>query len=147
MAFNRMESATYLASLLAKGFSRALQERGQKLGFAPGQFPVLLELWSEEGLTQKQLLDRLDVEQATMANTLARMERDGVITRRKHPNDRRSQQIFLTERAREIEVAAKEAALAAEQSLLSGFRRFERDLMLEYMRMALANTVRHGDLS
>ncbi|MEK1947785.1 MAG: MarR family transcriptional regulator, partial [Ensifer adhaerens] len=40
MAFNRMESATYLASLLAKSFSRALQERGQKLGFAPGQFPV-----------------------------------------------------------------------------------------------------------
>ncbi|MCA1405792.1 MarR family transcriptional regulator [Ensifer sp. IC3342] len=147
MAFNRMASATYLASLLAKGFSRALQERGQKLGFAPGQFPVLLELWSEEGLTQKQLLDRLDIEQATMANTLARMERDGLVTRRKHPSDRRSQQIFLTERAREIEVAAKEAALAAEQSLLSGFRRFERELMLEYMRMALANTARNGDVS
>ncbi|MBP1887264.1 DNA-binding MarR family transcriptional regulator [Ensifer mexicanus] len=142
-----MESATYLASLLAKGFSRALQERGQKLGFAPGQFPVLLELWSEEGLTQRQLLDRLDIEQATMANTLARMERDGLITRRQHPYDRRSQQIFLTERAREIEAAAKEAALAAEQSLLSGFRRFERELMLEYMRMALANTARNGDVS
>lgn len=147
MAFNRMESATYLASLLAKGFSRALQVRGQKLGFAPGQFPVLLELWAEEGLTQKQLLDRLDIEQATMANTLARMERDGLITRRKHPSDRRSQQIFLTERAREIEAPAKEAALAAEQSLLSGFRRFERELMLEYMRMALANTARNGDVS
>ncbi|TWA16874.1 hypothetical protein FB005_1221 [Sinorhizobium medicae] len=48
MAFNRMESATYLASLLARGFSRALQERGQKLGFAPGQFPVLLELVDRE---------------------------------------------------------------------------------------------------
>jgi DNA-binding MarR family transcriptional regulator len=147
MAFNRMESATYLASLLARGFSRALQERGQKLGFAPGQFPVLLELWSEEGLTQRQLLDRLDIEQATMANTLARMERDGLIVRRKHPNDKRSQQIFLTERARKMEAAAKEAAAAAEQSLLSGFRRFEKELMLEYMRMALANTARHGDAS
>lgn len=82
-----------------------------------------------------------------MANTLARMERDGLISRRKHPSDRRSQQIFLTERAREIEAAAKEAALAAEQSLLSGFRRFERELMLEYMRMALANTARNGDVS
>lgn len=142
MAFNRMESATYLASLLARSFARALQERGQKLGFAPGQFPILLELWSEEGLTQKQLLDRLDIEQATMANTLARMERDGLILRRKHPADRRSQQIFLTERAREMEAAAKEAAIAAEQSLLSGLRRFERELMLEYMRVAIANAAR-----
>ena len=99
MAFDRMDSATYLSSLLAKSFSRALQERGQKLGFAPGQFPVLLELWSEEGLTQKQLLDRLDIEQATMANTLARMERDGLVLRKRHPTDKRAQQIFLTAKA------------------------------------------------
>ncbi|WP_276119570.1 MULTISPECIES: MarR family winged helix-turn-helix transcriptional regulator [Pararhizobium] len=138
MAFDRMDSATYLSSLLAKSFSRALQERGQKLGFAPGQFPVLLELWSEEGLTQKQLLDRLDIEQATMANTLARMERDGLVLRKKHPTDKRAQQIFLTVKAREMEEEAKEAALAADQSLLSGFRTFERELMLEYMRMAIA---------
>ncbi|MCW0001209.1 MarR family transcriptional regulator [Pararhizobium sp. YC-54] len=141
MAFDRMDSATYLSSLLAKSFSRALQERGQKLGFAPGQFPVLLELWSEEGLTQKQLLDRLDIEQATMANTLARMERDGLVLRKKHPTDKRAQQIFLTVKARDMEREAKEAALAADQSLLSGFRHFERELMLEYMRMAIANGV------
>jgi len=143
MAFDRMDSATYLASLLAKSFSRALQERGQKLGFAPGQFPVLLELWSEEGLTQKQLLDRLDIEQATMANTLARMERDGLIARKKHPTDKRAQQIFLTAKARGMEAEAKEAALAADQSLFSGFRHFERELLLEYMRMAIANSARN----
>lgn len=142
MVFNRMDSATYLASLLAKNFSRALQERSQKLGFAPGQFPVLLELWGEEGLTQKQLLDRLDIEQATMANTLSRMERDGLIHRRKHPDDRRAQQIFLTEKAKAMEADAKAAALDADQSLLSGFHRFERELMLEYMRMAIANSAR-----
>ncbi|MFT2210327.1 MarR family winged helix-turn-helix transcriptional regulator [Rhizobium giardinii] len=142
MAFDRMDSATYLASLLAKSFSRALQERGQKLGFAPGQFPVLLELWSEEGLTQKQLLDRLDIEQATMANTLARMERDGLILRKKHPTDKRALQIFLTDKARAMEAEAKAAAIAADQSLFSGFRHFERELMLEYMRMAIANGAR-----
>lgn len=142
MAFDRMDSATYLASLLAKSFSRALQERGQKLGFAPGQFPVLLELWSEEGLTQKQLLDRLDIEQATMANTLARMERDGLILRKKHPADKRAQQVFLTDKARAMEADAKEAALAADQSHFSDFRHFERELMLEYMRKAIANGAR-----
>jgi DNA-binding MarR family transcriptional regulator len=142
MAFDRMDSATYLASLLAKSFSRALQERGQKLGFAPGQFPVLLELWSEEGLTQKQLLDRLDIEQATMANTLARMERDGLILRKKHPSDKRALQVFLTEKARAMEADAKAAALAADQSHVSGFRHFEWELMLEYMRKAIANGAR-----
>ncbi|MFB2553089.1 MarR family winged helix-turn-helix transcriptional regulator [Ensifer soli] len=142
MAFERRDSATYLAGLLAKSFSRALQERGRQLGFAPGQFPVLLELWAEDGLTQRQLLDRLDIEQATMANTLARMERDGLVEKRRHPDDRRSQQIFLTEKGRAIEAAAKEAAMAADRSLMAGFRHFERELMLEYMRMVLANAER-----
>jgi hypothetical protein len=41
-----------------------------------------------------------------------------------------------------MEAEAKEAALAADQSLFSGFRHFERELMLEYMRMAIANSAR-----
>ena len=139
MAFDRMESATYLATLLAKNFSRALQERGHKLGFAPGQFPVLLELWSEEGLTQRQLIDRLDIEQATMANTLARMERDGLILRKRHPKDKRAQLVYLTARGRALRETALAAASETEDALFQGFRRFERELLLEYMRMALTN--------
>lgn len=139
MSFNRMDSATYLASLLAKGFSRSLQQRSEILGFSPGQFPLLIELWNEDGLTQRQLIDRLDIEQATMANTLARMERDGLIERRQHPADKRAQQIFLTAKARSMEADAKQAAADADQALFNGFRRFEKELMLEYIRWAIAN--------
>ena len=59
MDFDRKESAAYLANLLAKAASRALQARADGNGFAPGQFPVLLELWGGDGLTQRELLDRL----------------------------------------------------------------------------------------
>ena len=90
MTFDRMESAAYLSTLLAKGFSKSLASRANALGFLPGQFPVLVELWNEDGLTQRELLDRLDIEQATLANTLARMERDSLIVRQPHPRDRRA---------------------------------------------------------
>ncbi|TWF52881.1 MarR family winged helix-turn-helix transcriptional regulator [Neorhizobium alkalisoli] len=140
MAFDRSHSATYLAGQLAKGFARSLQKRSLSLGFSPGQFPVLLELWQEDGLTQKQLLDRLEVEQATLANTLARMERDGLIARVKHPSDKRAQIITLTEAGRALEMSAVEAAADADAALFSGFKRFERDLMIEYMRMIVENS-------
>ncbi len=134
-----MDSATYLAGQLAKGFSKALQLRAAKLGFAPGQFPILLELWREEGLTQRQLLDRVDIEQATMANTLARMERDGLVERRLHPSDKRAQLIFLTDKARALEAKATAPAVEADAALFQGFRRFEKELMLEYIRRAIGN--------
>lgn len=139
MSHNRMDSAAYLSALLAKGFSKSLASRAYSLGFLPGQFPVLLELWNEDGLTQRELLDRLEVEQATLANTLGRMERDGLIERRQHPKDRRATCNFLTAKGKSIEGPAMEAAREADQDLFKGFRRFEKELMLEYIRWAIAN--------
>ncbi|PKA43955.1 MarR family transcriptional regulator [Rhizobium sullae] len=134
-----MDSGAYLASQLAKGFARSLQQRAAGLGFSPGQFPILLELWAEDGLTQKQLLERVDIEQATMANTLARMARDGLIERRPHPSDKRAQLIFLTPIARAIEDEAVRTAREADLALFQGFKAFERELMLEYIRRLLEN--------
>ncbi len=134
MAFDLSSSAIYLSSLLARGFARSFQERAAGLGFSPGQYPILVALWSEDGLTQRQLVDRLDIEQATMANTLTRMERDGLIERRAHPSDKRAQLLFLTDRAKALRDEAEQAARDAEDAMFSGFRRFERELMLEYMR-------------
>jgi DNA-binding MarR family transcriptional regulator len=140
MSYNLLESATYLSSLLARGFSRSLLNRAAELGFSPGQFPVLIELWKEDGLTQRELLDRLDIEQATLANTLARMERDGLIVRMPHPRDRRAVRNFLSEKGRAIEAKAVAVAQEADQALFKGFRRFEKELMLEYMRWAIENS-------
>ncbi|MDM9626978.1 MarR family transcriptional regulator [Rhizobium sp. S152] len=134
-----MDSGAYLASQLAKGFARSLQQRAARLGFSPGQFPILLELWAEDGLTQKQLLARVDIEQATMANTLSRMVRDGLIDRRPHPSDKRAQLIFLTEKARVMREDAVEASREADHALFEGFKSFERELTLEYIRRLLDN--------
>jgi len=142
MGFSRTDSATYLASQLAKGFSRSLQQRAAGLGFSPGQFPILVELWAEDGLTQKQLLERVDIEQATMANTLSRMERDGLVTRVPHPSDKRAQLVHLTEKGKAMQAGAIEAAIAADQQLFKGFRVFERELLLEYIRRILENAKR-----
>ena len=139
MGLRRTDSGAYLASQLAKSFARSLQQRAAGLGFSPGQFPILLELWAEDGLTQKQLLERVDIEQATMANTLARMARDGLIERRPHPSDKRAQLIFLTPNARAMEDEAVRIAREADLALFDGFRTFERELMLEYIRRLLEN--------
>ncbi|NTF06031.1 MarR family transcriptional regulator [Agrobacterium rubi] len=133
MRFSRNDSATYLAAQLAKSFSKALNKRAAALGFSPGQFPVLLELWNKDGLTQRQLLDRVDVEQATLANTLARMERDGLIERKPHPRDRRAQIIELTDKGRELERQAIAASRDTDDAMLAGLLKFERHLLLEYM--------------
>lgn len=106
------DSAGYWANHMARLFHQALAERIAPLGLAPGQFMVLLALWRGDGVTQKELITVLDVEQATLANTLSRMERDGLIERLAVENDRRARTIWLTEKAKALQA---EALLEAKQ--------------------------------
>ena len=139
MTFSKNASAGFLANHMARLFASALHKKIAPLGLAPAQFMTFLELWVEEGLTQKELMSRLDVEQATMANTLARMERDGLITRKPHPDDRRAQSVWLTEKARGLETSAKEAAMAVSTTALSGISPEEATLFLQMMGRVAAN--------
>lgn len=118
MTFFKDSSAGYLANHLARLLERGLAARIRPLGLTTGTFPALLELWENDGLTQKQLVERLDIEQATMANTLSRMERDGLIRREKDPGDGRVQRIRLTERARALRDPAIAAATAENEDAL-----------------------------
>lgn len=138
MAFRKDRSAGFLANHMARLFAKGLQERIRPLGLAPAQFMTLLALWDEDGLTQRDLLLRLDVEQATMANTLTRMERDGLIERRSNPDDGRSQSIHLTERARALRAPATAAAAAQNELALAGLGAAERQQFLDLMRRVIA---------
>ncbi len=138
MTFMKNQSAGYLANHMARLFARGLQSRIKPFGLTTGAFPALLELWDEEGLTQRELTLRLDIEQATMANTLARMERDGLILRRKDPDDGRAQRIWLTERARALHAPAVAAAVEVNANALSGLSDDERRLFIRLMSQVIA---------
>lgn len=106
----RRRTSSYLA-LAGRLVVTRLAERLRPLGIAPAQFLVLNELWDTDALTQRALVDRIGVEQATMAATLKRMERDGLITRHPCPGDDRARIIRLTAAARAL--AEPATAIAA----------------------------------
>ncbi len=138
MSFSKDDSAGYLANHLARLFARALQARIKPLGLSTGTFPALLVLWEGDGLTQRELIERLDIEQPTMANTLTRMERDGLIQRRQDPTDGRAQRIWLTEQARALEGVATAAAEAVNAQALAGLAAEERVVFLGLIRKVIA---------
>jgi len=137
MTFEKQKSAGYLANHMARLFAQGLAARIKPLGIVPGQFPALLALWEEDGLTQKELIARLDLEQATIANTLSRMERDGLIRRTPHPSDARAQQIWLTAAARAIRQAAQTAAMNQNKLALSALAPAEQKQFINLMNRVI----------
>ncbi|NOX40835.1 MAG: winged helix-turn-helix transcriptional regulator [Alphaproteobacteria bacterium] len=134
MKFEKKTSAGYLANHMARLFAKGMQERIRPLGIAIGQFPILLELWQGDGVSQKELLNELDVEQATLANTLNRMERDGLIKRTKHPADARAQQIWLTEQAKQLRNEAYQSAQDQNEYALGALNDTEQAQLMDFMR-------------
>ncbi len=137
MDFDKNSSAGYLANHMARLFAKGLQDRITPIGIVLGQFPILLELWERDGITQKQLVAKLDIEQATIANTLNRMERDKLIRRTAHPNDARAQQIWLTDQAKVMRDPAYKVALLQNEQALSGLTSSEQKQFMKYMEAVI----------
>ncbi len=133
MTFDRDESAGYLANLMGRLFTRALQKGVEPYGLAPAQFTTMVEIWRDPGLTQRLLVERLGVEQGTMTNTLSRMERDGFIVRKPHERDGRAQSLYLTDKATAILEPAIAGAVHANDSALSALSPAEREQFLALM--------------
>ncbi|WP_415400975.1 MarR family winged helix-turn-helix transcriptional regulator [Tateyamaria sp. SN3-11] len=137
MSFDRMSSHGYLVHHIARMCFERLRVRIEPLGIVPGQFPALLALWQQDGQTQRELVEKLDVEQATMANTLNRMERDGLVERREHPSDGRARVVYLTEKARAIRDDAYAAAMEVNADTLEDFTEEERLQYIEFMQRTI----------
>lgn len=99
MALSRETSAGYLTNWAARLFARELERQLEPSGISPAYMPVMFALADGGALTQKELTLRAAVEQPTMAATLKRMERDGMIARRPDPADGRSALVALTPQA------------------------------------------------
>jgi DNA-binding MarR family transcriptional regulator len=112
----REESLGYQVNHLARLLAQALAAGIAPYGVVPGQFAQLLALFEQDGLTQRELCDRVGIEQATMAKTLQRMQRDGLVRCDPDPDDKRRIRVYLTDQGRAIEhdlVAAARSVNAA----------------------------------
>ena len=139
VAFSRDTSTGYLVNHAARLLASALAREIGPHGVLPGYFPVLLVLWEHDGRTQAELVRLIDIEQPTLANTLRRMERDGLIRRRPDPRDRRAARIRLTPKARRLEETLTGSANAVNQRALEGLDAADRAALLRGLRAVIAN--------
>lgn len=100
MTYQRDRSIGYLTNLAARLLVKALSRELDAIGLSIGYMPVFVALGDEAAMTQKDLAKKAMVEQPTMAATLSRMERDGLIARLPNPKDMRSALVSLTPAAK-----------------------------------------------
>jgi MarR family transcriptional regulator, transcriptional regulator for hemolysin len=126
-------------SRIARGLARIGDIRLRDLGFATAQLPVLTALKDGSRMSQSDLARWAKVEQPTMAQMLARMERDGIIRREPDPTDRRSSLISLTKQARSRLPAGRAILRQGNVEMTKGLSAREVVTLVSLLRRVLAN--------
>ena len=131
------ESAGYMTNWAARLFARAIDARLRGTGVSSGQMPVFFALGNGGALSQTALVEAAEIEQPTMAATLARMERDGLVSRRTDPNDRRAALYALTPQALTLLPQVRDAIEAVNSAALSGMSKEEQEAYLALVARAV----------
>jgi MarR family transcriptional regulator for hemolysin len=134
-----MEHPGHYLSRISRGLTRVGDARLRPLGLATAQLPVLSMLRGGERLSQAELAKTAKVEQPTMAQLLARMERDGLIRREPDPGDRRSSLVMLTDAARERLPAGRQVLREGNAEMTRGLSEDEVATLIGLLRRVLAN--------
>jgi len=103
----------------------------------PAESYVLHELWKTAPLSQTELCERLDIGNATVGQTVRRLERNGFVKRGRIDDDRRRVMVRLTDKgdaARET-FAYATAALIAEMDAVLGAKEAQR-LLISLKKLA-----------
>lgn len=86
--------ALYAASRSVTGLYRPLLE---PLGLTYPQYLVMLVLWEQDGLTVRELGQRLQLDSGTLTPLLKRLQAAGHVTRQRRKEDEREVDIRLTD--------------------------------------------------
>ena len=138
MRIGRDKSAGYMTNWAARLFARAIDRRLKPLGLSSAHMPVMFALGDGRELPQKALAQAASIEQPTMAATLSRMERAGLVTRRPDPGDRRAMLFSLTPAALAAADAVQAAALDVNGRALAALEPRERTLFLDMLARVVA---------
>lgn len=67
------------------------------------QWRILLFLWKEDGQSQNSLALSTQKDEPSVSRILNNMEKNDLVVRRRHPTDRRTNLIYLTEKGRSLQ--------------------------------------------
>jgi MarR family transcriptional regulator, transcriptional regulator for hemolysin len=137
--FDDSRSAGHLVSRAQRLFAKESDRRLKPLGLTSGYIPVILALAAEPVLTQKALLRHAAIEQPTMAATLVRMERDGLIKRKTDRTDARIALFTLTRLAKSKLPQFFEQLDAGNTVALAGLASEQRHQLIDVLTKIIHN--------
>ena len=122
-----------------RSLSRSLAARITQSGVSIGQWYFLRALWQEDGLTQRELSQRVGMMEPTTVTALNGMEKRGLVERVRNAHDRRKMNIYLTDKGRSLQSQLRPVEDEVSQVAIQGVPPQQRELFMDLLRLVILN--------
>ncbi len=122
-----------------QAFFQCLHAREQKEPVHPGQGPILAFLLHHSGESQADIVRMMRVSAATVAVSVARLEKLGFVTRERNQANQRANVLKLTERGRKVAIDMERTMERIAAVALDGFDEVECKIMENYCQRIVEN--------
>jgi DNA-binding MarR family transcriptional regulator len=140
MQFDQRDTIGFQSAQLARLISLRIREALAPLGLMPAQASALIEIAQKPGLTQKELVERLEVEQPGVARTLNGLEAEGWIFRESRGG--RAQGLYLSDRASAVVPEAVRVTAEINRAALAELSRTERNNLIDALEELISDLKR-----
>lgn len=89
-------------SFIERSQQRYMSNKLKELNLFLGEVKLIMPICANEGLSQEDLVKTFGLNKSTVANSLRSLEEQGYILRKVNPNNRRKNQIFATEKGKNL---------------------------------------------
>ncbi len=111
----------------------------QKTDIHPRQVPLIWQLNKQEGLSQNELSKRLGIKPPTVAVSIKRLERVGIVEKQMDEKDQRKSLIYLTDKGRSLCSDIKSSLEKGEAMLFQNFSETELCLLRRFFIQMIEN--------
>lgn len=92
----------------SRAFTKVYADLLNDLGLTYPQYVAMLALWERDGLSVQEIADRLELEGATATPLVQRLEKLGLVFKKRSMRDERRQDVFLTDEGKAMRLRAQD---------------------------------------
>lgn len=121
-------------------------ELRNKVGLTLSQWRVINILISFNGITQREIADKLELEAPSLIPMIDKLQSLELVERRSDPKDRRINRIYLTKEAESLYQSMHECGLSIIKSATKGIDQDQLNIVMKYLDTIINNLINNYNL-
>ena len=145
--YNFDNSIGYKVYRTSRAFQKAFDlELRHKVGMTLSQWRVINVLVSFNGITQKEIADKLELEAPSLIPIIDKLQSLELVERKSDPKDRRINRIYLTKKAESLYESMHDCGLSIIRSATKEIEQDQLNLVIKHLDMITNNLINNYNL-